>query len=133
VGSESGWTADPSVKIFLSTLTDAHNVHPQRFPLASEIHGPMFHDLGVDERGNEIPDRWICMQGAYTNNTGLDTELTGSTPYTDLFDFDVLYVLPSGGHYIPKETSAHSTRLQENLPGDRAPRLSNPKSALNVK
>jgi hypothetical protein len=82
---------DPSLKSFLFTLKNPHNVPARRFPLKAEEKevaiycdsdcGPCFCDIGVDDNCNANTNSWTSDFGnSYTNDTGLDREtfLTGS-------------------------------------------------------
>jgi hypothetical protein len=99
---ESGdWhlNADPSLKSFLFTLKNPHNVPTRRFVLkakkegeaigCSSTCGPVFYDIGVYDNCNATTRSWTFNFGEsytfrfgekYTNNTGLDgkTFFTGS-------------------------------------------------------
>jgi hypothetical protein len=81
--------ADPSLKSFLFTLKNPHNVPARRFALKAEkkdeaiwsssLYGPNFGDIGV---GNDYSVYYCCASNfgdGYTNDTGLN----GSTFFTD--------------------------------------------------
>jgi hypothetical protein len=89
--SRSYGKADPSLKSFLFTLKNPHNVPTRRFALKAEKKdwaircvsrwGPTFCDIYVCDNCNTKTDSNTCSLGAcYTNDTGLDgkTFLTGS-------------------------------------------------------
>jgi hypothetical protein len=83
--------ADPSVKSFLFTLKNPHNVPARRFALRAEKKdeaiwcnsdcGPYFCDIGVHDKCNANTESFTSQFGhSYTNDTGLDgqTFFTGS-------------------------------------------------------
>jgi hypothetical protein len=85
------WKADASLKSFLFTLKNPHNVPAWRFALKAEKkdeaifyssgRGPDFCDIGVWDNCNENTDSFTYSFGTrYTNDTGLDgkTFFTGS-------------------------------------------------------
>jgi hypothetical protein len=85
------WKADDSLKSFLFTLKNPHNMPARRFALkAEEKHeaiwcdsnwGPWFYALGVyDNCNSNSHNRADDWENAYTNDTGLNgkTFLTGS-------------------------------------------------------
>jgi hypothetical protein len=84
--------ADPSLKSFLFTLNNPHNVPARRFALKAEKKeltidsdsncGPRFSDIAVVDNCNTNTTSFTSYFGnSYTNDTGLDgkTFLTGST------------------------------------------------------
>jgi hypothetical protein len=86
------WKADPSLKSFLFTLKNPHNVPARRFALKAETKGqaiicdsdwgPHFYDIVVSDNCNENTRSYTEYFGnSYTNDTGLDgnTFFTGST------------------------------------------------------
>jgi hypothetical protein len=97
-GLESNcWKSDESMKSFIFTLKNPHNIPPRRFPLKAEFKdiainchsrwGPRFHDISVYDQCNiEMSFRSSThfFGGAYINDTGLggdcehNTFLTGS-------------------------------------------------------
>jgi hypothetical protein len=83
--------ADESLKSFLFTLRNPHNIPARRFALKAEqtnwaiacssIRGPDFGDFRIYENCNAYPDSFAYLFGThYTNDTGLDGEtfLTGA-------------------------------------------------------
>jgi hypothetical protein len=88
--------ADPSLKSFLFTLKNPHNVPARRFALKAEkkdwaiwcnsYWGPYFNDIGVRDKCNANADRGTYYFGdSYTNDTGLD----GKTFFTGPLAFRV--------------------------------------------
>jgi hypothetical protein len=86
--------ADPSLKSFIFTLKNPHNVPARRFALKAEQKheaicccsecGPVFYDIGVDDNCNAHTSSVAYYFGrSYTNDTGLDGEtfLTGSEEF----------------------------------------------------
>jgi hypothetical protein len=86
--------ADPSLKSFLFTLKNPHNVPARRFALKAEekdkaincfsLGGPEFCDIAVWPNCNENTNSTTSVFGwNYTNDTGLDgkTFFTGSTNF----------------------------------------------------
>jgi hypothetical protein len=82
---------DPSLKSFIFTLKNPHNVPARRFALKVEKNniaivcysddGPRFLDIGVSDKCNAHTNSWASHFGhSYTNDTGLDgrTFFTGS-------------------------------------------------------
>jgi hypothetical protein len=80
--SVSGRKADPSLKSFLFTLKNPHNVPPRRFPLmaeesaraifCSEEKGPGFHDILISDNCNSSADSYGYFDGCvdtYSNDT----------------------------------------------------------------
>jgi hypothetical protein len=93
--SEDDWSncfkADPSLKSFLFTLRNPHNVPARRFGLNAKMkddaiccnsdYGPHFQDIVVYDNSNANTDSYTYQFGdTYTNDTGLDgnTFFTGS-------------------------------------------------------
>jgi hypothetical protein len=87
-------TADPSLKSFLFTLKNPHNVPARRFALKTENGdiaifcgsgwGPRFGDIHVHDNANANRDNYTKYFGTrYANDTGLDgkTFFTGSEHY----------------------------------------------------
>jgi hypothetical protein len=96
--------ADPSLKSFLFTLKNPHNVPARRFALKAEKrdeaifcisnHGPHFIDLVVSDNCNEKTSSSASIFGnRYTNDTGLDGNMffTGSAHFQvkeiEVFEF----------------------------------------------
>jgi hypothetical protein len=87
--------ADPSLKSFVFTLKNPHNVPARRFPLKAEEkdrpiycgsdRGPHFCDIGVLDNCNANTNNWTSLGSSYTNDTGLD----GKTFFTGLLKFQV--------------------------------------------
>jgi hypothetical protein len=88
------WKADPSLKSFLFTLKNPHNVPARRFALKAEKQdwaiscasycGPDFGDIGVRDNCNANTDSSTrCFGTVYSNDTGLDAEtfFTGSSDF----------------------------------------------------
>jgi hypothetical protein len=94
---ESGWKykADPSLKSFLFTLNNPHNVPAWRFALKAErrdkaifcdsFGGPHFGDIEVKDKCNANTMSLTYFGTRYTNDTGLD----GNTFFTGSRDFQV--------------------------------------------
>jgi hypothetical protein len=87
------WKADDSLKSFLFTLKNPHNVAARRFALKAEQkqraiwcnsgQGPSFWDIRVSANCNENTGSFASFDGSndsYINDTGLDGEtfFTGS-------------------------------------------------------
>jgi hypothetical protein len=84
------WKADPSMKSFLFTLKNPHNVPARRFALKAEMKdeaiwcdsdsGPYFREIFVSHNCNANTDSFAWLGASYTNDTGLDgkTFFTGS-------------------------------------------------------
>jgi hypothetical protein len=92
--SSSKYKADPSLKSFLFTLKNPHNVPARRFALKAERKhetigcssdwGPCFGDIGVSDMCNTNTHSFTCNFGeSYTNDTGLD----GKTFFTPSKNF----------------------------------------------
>jgi hypothetical protein len=88
--------ADPSLKSFIFTLKNPHNVPARRFALKPKEKdqaincfsdsGPHFCDIGIYDRCNTNSNSWTDHFGlVYTNDTGLD----GPTFFTGSNDFQV--------------------------------------------
>jgi hypothetical protein len=85
--------ADPSLKRFLFTLKNPHNVPARRFALKAEnedeaifcysVYGPHFIDILVFDNCNANTDSWTELGLNYTNGTRLDgkTVFTGSEQF----------------------------------------------------
>jgi hypothetical protein len=95
--SEVGeWKRDRSLKSFLFTLTNPHNLPPKRFPLKAKRdgqailchseHGPHFgEDIAVADEGNINPISFAVLATAYTK----DPEVRGYSLFTGSFTFRV--------------------------------------------
>jgi hypothetical protein len=82
--------ADPSLKSFIFTLKNPHNVPARRFALKAERKdwaiycnsdcGPLFNDIGVSNNCNANTTSFTWLGNCYTNDTGRDgkTFFTGS-------------------------------------------------------
>jgi hypothetical protein len=94
--TEEPWNrADPSLKSFIFTLKNPHNVPARRFALKAEEkhnaiwnyrgYGPCFSggDIAVSDNCNTNTDSYARVGHSYTNDTGLDgmTFFTGSRRY----------------------------------------------------
>jgi hypothetical protein len=90
-GNESNCIkADASLKSFLFTLKNPHNLPGRRFALKAEqtnraiscrsAYGPSFYDIGVKNNCNANSDSYTSLGWSYTNDTGVcaDTFFTGS-------------------------------------------------------
>jgi hypothetical protein len=78
------WKADNSLRSFLFTLKNPHNIPARRFALKAEekwaaiycgddSHGPCFgRDIYVSGNCNTDTDSFTSLSSAYTNDTGLD-------------------------------------------------------------
>jgi hypothetical protein len=87
------WKADPSLKSFLFTLTNPHNVPARMFALKAEgkdlaischsEYGPCFNNIGVSNNCNAKSNNVTWLGLCYTNDTGLDayTVFTGSKAF----------------------------------------------------
>jgi hypothetical protein len=87
---DNRWKADPSLKSFLFTLKNPHNLPARKFALKAKNKdraiycrsswGPHFRDIGVSENCNANTDSGSYLGNSYANDTGLDGEtvLTGS-------------------------------------------------------
>jgi hypothetical protein len=86
--------ADPSLKSFLFTLKNPHNVPARRFPLKAQNRneaiycdsdcGPSFYDIAVSDNCNtNTQNTTSCFGRGYTNDTELDrkTFFTGSEQF----------------------------------------------------
>jgi hypothetical protein len=92
--SGSGYKADPSLKSFLFTLKNPHNVPARKFALrprekdkailSESKRGPCFRDFGVSYAFALSPAYACAFGSAYANDTGLDetTFFTGSKYFT---------------------------------------------------
>jgi hypothetical protein len=89
--NDNRFKADPSLKSFLFTLKNPHNVPARRFPLKAEMKngaifcnsnfGPFFgRDIAVYDGCNANTKSVTSLGNTYTNDTGLDgmTFFTGS-------------------------------------------------------
>jgi uncharacterized coiled-coil protein SlyX len=84
------WKSDDSLKSFLFTLKNPHNIPARKFALkAEEKHkaiwchskcGPWFYAIAVSNNCNTNTSSWIDLGDNYTNDTGLDGRIvfTGS-------------------------------------------------------
>jgi hypothetical protein len=89
------WKADDSLKSFLFTLKNTHNIPPRRFVLKPEGKqqaincnsglGPSFYDLGVVDNCNRNTNNEAELGHSYTNDTGLD----GDIVFTESANFQV--------------------------------------------
>jgi hypothetical protein len=82
--------ADHSLRSFLFTLKNPHNIPARRFALNAEKkdgaivchseRGPHFNDIGVSDNCNRNTKSWTRLGWPYTNDTGLNanTVFTGS-------------------------------------------------------
>jgi hypothetical protein len=90
--------ADESLKSFLFTLKNPHNIPARKFPLKAEKKsgaidcdskwGPCFghpYDIAVNDDCNTNDDSFIHLGKCYTNDTGLDEEIV----FTGSGDFQV--------------------------------------------
>jgi hypothetical protein len=87
------YKVDPSLKSFLFTLKNPHNVPARRFALKAEKKdeaircysnwGPHFCDIGVCNNCNADTNSWTEICRRYTNDTGLNgkTFFTGSSHF----------------------------------------------------
>jgi hypothetical protein len=76
------YKADDSLRSFVFTLKNPHNIPARRFALKAEqkwqaiccdsLYGPHFRDIVVSENCNANIDSWTRLGCAYTNDTGLD-------------------------------------------------------------
>jgi hypothetical protein len=93
-GSESNtWKTDDSLRSFVFTLKNPHNVPARRFTLKAEKkdqaiycdckQGPHFYDIAVSDHCNANINSRTCLGIAYTNDTGLSgrTFFTGSASF----------------------------------------------------
>jgi hypothetical protein len=89
--SKTGDKGDPSLKSFLFTLKNPHNVPARRFALKAENRaicchsdcGPHFWDIRVFDNRNANTASNSLLGRSYTNDTGLNgnTFFTGSTHF----------------------------------------------------
>jgi hypothetical protein len=91
--STTGWKADPSLKSFVFTLKNPHNVPARRFALkvekkdmailCSSDQGPRFCDICVFDNCNTNTNSGTWLGNSYTNDTGLkgNTFFTGSEKF----------------------------------------------------
>jgi hypothetical protein len=87
--------ADDSLRSFLFTLRNSHNIPARRFALKAEeksqailCHSQCalhFSDMGVSDNCNANTRSWTCLGNVYTNDTGLDDK----TVFTGSVDFQV--------------------------------------------
>jgi hypothetical protein len=87
------WKADDSLKSFLFTLKNPHNIPARKFALKSEKkhhaiggfpeRGPSFWDVQVYDECNANPDSYTYLGSSYTNDTRLDNDVvfTGSKDF----------------------------------------------------
>jgi hypothetical protein len=94
--SNSGDKADNTGKSFLFSLKNPRNTEPKIFPLSnpsqaiagSASYGPIFgsnNDIHVENNCNQNTESYTCLGGAYTNDTGIDSEQV----FTGQQDFQV--------------------------------------------
>jgi hypothetical protein len=97
------WKADDSLKSFLFTLKNPHNVSARRFALKAESKhlaiycdskwSPHFRDIGVSDDCNTNTESWTSLGETYTNDTGLDEDIvfTGSENFqvTEIEVFEI--------------------------------------------
>jgi hypothetical protein len=93
--SDRSLKADDSLKSFLFTLKNPHNIPAMKFPLKAKEkslaincmfnHCPVFYDIGVSDNCNVNTDSWASVGSAYTNNTGMN----GGTLFTGSYRFQV--------------------------------------------
>jgi hypothetical protein len=88
--SDRKWKTDPSLKSFLFTLKNPHNVPARRFGLKAKQkdwtigcfsdRGPHFLDIAIYDDCNTHTKSYTLLGDSYTNDTGLDGKmfLTGS-------------------------------------------------------
>jgi hypothetical protein len=84
----SGWKCDDSLKSFLFTLKNPHNIPARKFALISKqgaiccdsSRGPIFGGIWVFDNCNANTDSCTRLAITYTNDTGLDRNIvfTGS-------------------------------------------------------
>jgi hypothetical protein len=92
---EDFFKTDPSLKSFLFTLKNPHNIPARRFALKAEqkhgaiycdsSHGPDFNAIHVANNCHANTASWTGLGRSYTNDTGLD----GKTFFTGSFWFQV--------------------------------------------
>jgi hypothetical protein len=87
---DNTWKGDDSMKSFLFTLKNPHNIPARRFPLKSEMKhrairfvanwSPCFADIRVSDNCNTNTKSATYLSYAYTNDTGLNSKtfFTGS-------------------------------------------------------
>jgi hypothetical protein len=93
--SENHWKGDDSLKSFLFTLKNPHNIPARKFALEAEekqdaifcnsVCGPSFYGMWVSNNCNANTDSYTNLGPVYTNDTGLD----GKTVFTGSRDFKV--------------------------------------------
>jgi hypothetical protein len=94
------YKADPSLKSFIFTLKNPHNVPARRFALKAEKkneaiycdseNGPDFNDITVKDNCNAGTDSYNSLFGErYTNDTGLGGEPPENTFFTGSEDYQV--------------------------------------------
>jgi hypothetical protein len=113
--SGNSWRADDSLKSFLFTLKNPHNIPARRFALkAEEKHlaiicyshrGPDFPDMAVSDNCNADIISATSLDKCYINNTGLDKDVvfTGSM-YFQVEEIEVFEIKDS--------TTLHSNLLR---------------------
>jgi hypothetical protein len=94
-GADNLWMADASLKSFVFTLKNPHNLPARKFALKAEKKneaiycdswwGPRFWDIGVCHNCNVNTGSFSCLGDCYANDTSLD----GSTVLTGSFHFEV--------------------------------------------
>jgi hypothetical protein len=103
---ESGrdhWRADYSLKSFLFTLKNPHNIPARRFALNAEMkwraiicdseYGPWFGGMRVFDNCNTNTRSYTYLGDTYTNDTGLDGAIvfTGSENF-QITEFEVFEI-----------------------------------------
>jgi hypothetical protein len=92
--SQGDWVSDPSLKSFLFTIKNPHNLPPQRFTQNNEsnaiydnsTYGPTFgtgRDLYICDQCQSSNSSYSVLGTTYTNATGIsgDTVLTGAKTF----------------------------------------------------
>jgi hypothetical protein len=87
--------SDDSLKSFLFTLKNPHNIPARKFALKAEkkqfaiycdsARGPCFGDMAVWDNCNANTESWTGLGDVYANDTGLD----GMTVFTGSYSFKV--------------------------------------------
>jgi hypothetical protein len=93
--SSNSYKCDDSLKSFLFTLKNPHNIPARKFALMADRKqnaidcesscGPAFGGMHVSENCNANTRSWTQLGSTYTNDTGLD----GRTVFTGSEDFQV--------------------------------------------
>jgi hypothetical protein len=96
--SHKCFKANNSLRSFLFTLKNPHNILARRFGLKAEDKdraircnsklGPVFGDIAVSHNCNANTESFTVLGTAYTNDTGLD----GSTVFTGSFRFQMMEI-----------------------------------------